>query len=247
MDIANVDHGGNRSNEVRAERIHVREFTIIGGYGGDIPIRFRRPAKRTQEKYLTFNLAETIKQIRKNDVVQPEQLRDVLYAIIVQGKFKKLMDAYELVEMFPQFFPFFVDMLTKNSDHIPIGLKNKLISIFSEKIKSEEFLPEFLEASLIKLVGHEHFFDRNTIMHIIRNMRRNAGTYLGRIAFDAVENLSDRGDALDVRDYFDRSNEWERRRIIKLMAKVLPRDEYRAWRRAIRPYIFKDPFALAIK
>ncbi|MDD9996692.1 MAG: RNA-directed DNA polymerase [Rhodospirillaceae bacterium] len=247
LDIADIEKFNSHRKEVQAQKIRVREFTIIGGYGGDIPIKFRKPTESSQRKYSTFNLTESLNEIKKNDFAQPEQLRDVLFTIIVQEKFHRLIDAYELVEMFPQFFPFFTDMLIKNSEHIPTDIKNEIISTFSKKIMSGEYFPEFLEASLIKLLGHEHFFDRNTILHVVRNQRRNAGSYLGRTTFDAVQNLNQRGDALDMRDYFDRSNEWERRRIIKLMSKVLPKQEYLAWRRAIRPYISKDPFALAIK
>ena len=80
-------------------------------------------------------------------------------------------------------------------------------------------------------------------MHVIRMLRRNAGAYLGRVAFDALQNLDDRRDALEVRDYFDRADEWERRRIILLMSVVLPKHEYRAWRRAIAPYVATDLLA----
>ena len=83
-------------------------------------------------------------------------------------------------------------------------------------------------------------------MRFIRGLRRNAGTYLGRTSFDAAQNLSDRVDALEIRGYFDRSNDWERRRIIQLMKRLLPEQEYKAWRRSIRAYIGKDFLALMI-
>ena len=233
--------------DVRAEKIHIKEFRIFAGYGGTIPIKYRVPNKRSQEKYLKLDLDETIREIKDNDFAQPEQLRDVLYGIIIQERHGELLAACELVEMFPQFYPLLVDILIKNAEHIPHNLREKIVERFSNKIKNEEFLSEFMKASLIHLVGHEEFFERDTIMHVIRNLRRNAGTYLGLTAFDAAQNLSDRGDALEVRDYFDRSNEWERRRIIRIMAKLLPEQEYKAWRRAIRTYVSKDPFALAMK
>ena len=117
---------------------------------------------------------------------------------------------------------------------------------FSEKLERNEILPEFISAALVNLLGSKEFFNRESILSFLRNLRRNSGVYLGRTVFDAVQNLTDRNDALEIREYFDRSNEWERRRIIKLMAQALPDQEYNAWRRAIRTYIVEDPFVAAI-
>ena len=246
LDETKPDKVIDRQEEVRPEKINIKEFRIFAGYGGTIPIKFRAPNKRSQEKYLKLNLDEVIKKIQNDDFAQPEQLRDVLYGMIIQEKYSELLTACDLVEMFPQFYPLFVDILIKKVDHIPQYLRAEIVNRISSKIKSENFLSEFIKASLIQLVGHREFFERDSIMHFIRDLRWNAGTYLGRATFDAAQNLSDRGDALEVREYFDRSNDWERRRIIRLMSNVLPEGEYRAWRRAIRPYVAKDPFAAAI-
>ena len=233
--------------EVQAEKINIKEFRIFAGYGGTIPIKFRMPAKRSQKKYLDVNLVESINKICAEDFAQAEQIRDVLFAIIVQEKYKKLLTACDLVEMFPQFYPLLVDILIKNAEHIPQELRKNITKRFSNKLKNEDFLSEFMRASLVNLIGHPEFFDRDAIMYFIRSLPRNTGTYLGRMVFDVAQNLDERVDALEIREYFDRSNEWERRRIISLMSKVLPDQEYRAWLRAIRTYVSKDPFALAIK
>ena len=246
LDVAKPGKSINHQEQVRAERIHIREFRIFAGYGGAIPIKFRDPSKRSQQKYLKINLMESIKKIQDNDFAQPEQLREVLFGMISQKKYGELITACSLVEMFPQFYPLFVDILIKNSEHIPQKPRGKIIRRFSKKIINDDFLPEFIKASLIRLIGHRDFFDRDTVMHFIRTLRRNAGAYLGRAAFDATQYLVERSDALEIRDYFDRSNEWERRRIISLMSRILPEQEYRAWRRSIGTYVSKDPFASAI-
>ena len=236
-----------QQKEVQAEKVNIREFRIFAGYGGTIPIKFRAPAERSQGKYLQVDLTESINKIRAEDFASPEQIRDVLFAIIVQEKYEKLATACDLVEMFPQFYPFLVDMLIKNADNIPQELKKSIINRFSKKLKNEDFLAEFMKASLVTLIGHPEFFNRDTIMYLIRKLPRNTGTYLGRTVFDAAQNLDERVDALEIREYFARSNEWERRRIICLMSKTLPNQEYKAWLKAIRTYVSGDPFTSALK
>ena len=237
-----VDH----KEEAQTERT-MKEFRIFAGYGGTIPTKFRTPTKHSKTKYSGLDLDQAIAKIESEGFVKPDQLRDVLYGIISQEKYRYLLKACDLVGMFPQFYPLLVDILTKYAENIPQNLRRRIVMKFSGRLKNNDFLPEFFEASLIRLIGHNDFFERDTIMYVIRNLRRNAGTYLGRVAFDATQNLSDRSDALEVREYFHRSDEWERRRIIQLMLKILPSPEYAAWRRSIRTYVSDDPFASAIE
>ena len=173
-------------------------------------------------------------------------MRDLLYGIVIQGQYNEILSACNLVEMFPQFYPLFVDMLIKNVEHLPSNVKDKITSQLSKRLLSEEFLPEYLRSSLVRFVGSEEFFHRDSVMSFVRQLKRNVGTYLGRTAFEAAQNLTDRTDALEIREYFDRSNSWERRRIILLMKRSLPEQEYSAWRRAIQTYINRDYFALEI-
>ena len=232
-----------RQEEIQAEKINIREFRIFAGYGGTIPIKFRKPAKRSQKRYLKVNLTRSIDKICAEDFAQAEQIRDILFAIIIQEKYEKLVTACDLVERFPQFYPLLVDILIKNAEHIPQETQKKHYQEISNKLKNEDFLLEFTKASLVNLIGHPEFFDRDTVMYLIRNLRWNAGTYLGRTTFDIAQNLEERVDALDIREYFDRANEWERRRIITLMSKTLPDQEYKAWLRAIRTFVSKDPLS----
>ena len=247
LDVAKPESGGPQPEHVRAERIKFKEFRIFSGYGGTIPIKFRTPSEVSHQRHLEINLIESIRKIHDDDFAQPEQLRDVLFAMIAQEKYNELVEACDLVEMFPQFYPLFVDILVKNSGHIPEEPRRRIIERFDKMIGADYFLSDFIKASLIRLIGHRDFFDRDAVMRVIRNLHRNAGVHLGRVVFEAAQNLEERGDALEIRGYFERSNEWERRRIISLMSTILPEQEYRAWQRSIRTYVSKDPFALALK
>ena len=244
LEKATINDTTTPEKQIETEKIDVKEFRIFAGYGGTIPIKYRIPTKNSQKKYMKVKLHDLAEEIREDDFARPEQLRDLLYGIFIQGKYSEILSACILVEMFPQFYPLFVDMLIKNAEHLPDNVKEKITSQLSERLLSEDFLPEYLRASLVRFVGSEEFFHRDATMSFVRELKRNAGTYLGRMAFEAVQNLTDRTDALEIREYFDRSNAWERRRIILLMKRLLPEQEYNAWRRAIQPYINTDYFAV---
>ena len=231
----------------REDKARHSSFRIVAGYGGVIPIRFRAPSQRAEARFLRVDLDLLASEIRENDFAYPEQLRDLLQGVVAQERYDNLLSMCKLVDKFPQFFPMLVDLLIKKADVIPQETKSKISAYISSKIMAKEFLPEFLKASLINLIGSSRYFDRHTLMYVIRNLPWNTGAYLGRTVLDAAQNLTERVDALEVRSYFDRSNEWERRRIIRLMSHALPNAEYKAWRRAIRSYISEDPLAQAMK
>ena len=246
IEKASLEDSSKPHRQFKAEKLHVKEFKIFAGYGGTIPIKYRVPTKKSQQRYLKINLPELEKTIKADDFAHPEQLRDLLYGIIIQGKYKEILSASRLVEMFPQFYPLFVDMLIKNAEHLPQRIEIEIAARLSKRLLNEEFLPEYLRASLVRFVGSKEFFDRSAVVSVIRSLKRSEGDYLGRVAFEAAQNLTDRSDALEIRKFFNRSNDWERRRIIRLMRSALPDGEFRAWRKAIRTYIAQDYFALEI-
>ena len=74
-----------RSTKVndRAEITNFRDFRIVAGYGGTIPIKFRKPTPQQQEKLINIDIKTSIEEILKNDFAKPEQIRDVLNSIVV--------------------------------------------------------------------------------------------------------------------------------------------------------------------
>ena len=120
--------------KVEAEKITVNEFRIFAGYGGVIPIKYRVPTQKSQEKYMKVDLRELIKEIRDDDFARPEQLRDLLYGIVIKGQYDEISAASDLVDMFPQFYPLFVDMLIKNAEHLPQEIKNEVSTRLSKTI-----------------------------------------------------------------------------------------------------------------
>ena len=176
IDVAESIKLANGREKQITEKLAFKEFRIRGGYGGTIPIKFRMPTKQSQRKYLRVNITKIAKKIDSDDFAQPEQIRDLLYGIIIQEKYTRLPETIDKVERFPQFYPLLVDTLIKNAEHIPRKARDRITKQFSEKLKESRFLSEFTAASRIQLIGNPDYFDRDTIMDVIKKMRRNAGT-----------------------------------------------------------------------
>ena len=128
-----------------------REFRIVAGYGGTIPTRYRRPNEDAQARYMTVDLREAVKKIKNDKFAEAEKVHEVLLAIVTQAQYRHMTSACEIVDMYPQFYPLFVDILIKHADKLDQTVKRDLVLWFSDKIKSDDFLPEYMQVSLVRL------------------------------------------------------------------------------------------------
>ena len=64
-------------------------------------------------------------------------------------------------------------------------------------------------------------------MTFFRNLRRNEGHYIGRVVLEELEDIVTRGEVLEIRDYYVRADQWEKRQIAKLVSKHFSDGEQR--------------------
>lgn len=75
-------------------------------------------------------------------------------------------------------------------------------------------------------------------------MPRHYSSAIGRAVLDSLYNFASRGDALEIKSFFERSDPSEKRAILRILDKVLPDEEKRAWRRYAAQQLREDPFAV---
>ncbi|MFO7812609.1 MAG: hypothetical protein R6V21_06545, partial [Pelovirga sp.] len=75
-----------------------------------------------------------------------------------------------------------------------------------------------------------------------RELKRNAGAYIGRSVLNSLEDLVSRSDVLEIRRYFSRADSWEKRQIIKMIDKHLSEDEKRPFLKNIKSQESSDIF-----
>ena len=68
-----------------------------------------------------------------------------------------------------------------------------------------------------------------------RRLTRNQGNYIGRAVLEQITPLVDRGEVLEVRNYFIRADMWEKKKKEKMVALHLIEDEQKPFFKNIKP------------
>ena len=77
------------------------------------------------------------------------------------------------------------------------------------------------------------------MIHIIKSTGKDVSTYASMIALEGLTDHLTRSEFKTIREWFERSDEWEKRRIVWL-SRALPDEERKAWAKAIKPTIVSD-------
>ncbi len=217
---------------------------LIVGYTGIIPTKFRKLSEKETEDLSKENIDEIIKQLKERVVVSPDDIRRFLRVLVAKKAYSKLNSLPEVLERFPQFTPLAVDLLIKKADDISAIEKEALRDYFASRLGAAERTPEYILIAIVRLLGTTEYASKTALLDLFRSLKRNAGAYIGRSIIDAIQPLAVRNDVLEVRQYFNRADAWEKRAIIRLVDKVLPEEEKRPWLRSVKIHSADDHFAI---
>ncbi len=235
---SNIEH--LKRNEVKKD---TNPFVIIAGYGGTVPTRYRESSEREKEKFMKKNISELLERITKKDFINSEEIIEIFKVIIIQNDFNSIDKILLSLDKYPQMTPYIVDGIKKNIESIPDAIVNKIKNIFIKKILQNQYIPEYLLISYIKLLGTKEFYSKDILMLKFEELTRTSGSYIGRILLEALEIELLRDDIIGIRNSYDRSNMWEKRQIIKLVHKHMNEEEKRAWLKNIK-YIERNDLFL---
>lgn len=225
-------------------RRDVAPVRLIVGYTGIIPTKFRELSERESAELQGEDLNAALKQLKQQVVVLPDDIRRVLRILVAQSAYSKLTLLPEILDRFPQFTPLAVDLLAKKAGDIPAAIRDELATYFIGKTDVAERTPEYILIAIVRLLGTEGYERKDALLDLFRNLKRNAGSYIGRCIIDAIQKLATRNDVLEVRQYFNRADAWERRAIIRVVDGVLPEEETRPWLKNVKIHAAEDYFAI---
>jgi hypothetical protein len=217
---------------------------LIVGYTGTIPTKFRELSDKESEELKGENLAEALHQLKEQVVVVPDEIRRFLRILVAQSAYATLGSLPEILERFPQFTPLAVDLLIKKTADVPESVRAQLVTYFVDKLAAAERTPEYILVAIVRLLGSAGYDRKDALLDLFRNLKRNAGSYIGRCIIDAVHKLATRNDVLEIRQYFNRADAWERRAIIRLVDTVMPEEEKRPWLKNVKVHAADDHFAI---
>lgn len=217
---------------------------LIVGYTGIVPTKFRELSEKEIQELKKEDLSAALNKVSEQIVMKPDDVRRFLKTLVAQSAFDQLVTLPNLLEKFPQFTPLAVDLLIKKSSNIPDATRKSLADNFSAKLSIAEKTPEYIVMSIVRLLGAEGYQRKDSLLDLFRNLKRNAGSYVGRCVIDALKPLVGRNDAIEIRQYFNRADAWERRAIIRLVNSTLPEEETRPWLKNIEIHSSEDCFAI---
>jgi hypothetical protein len=217
---------------------------MIVGYTGTVPTKFRKISPRERAKLKEEDLEALITALQKEVVLLPDDIKRLLRVLAAKSAFSELSIVPKILDRFPQFTPWIVDLAIKEADNIPTDTRAVLKSYFSEVILDAERTPEYILMNSVKLLGCKGFESEESILSLFRNLKRNAGSYIGRSILDSLLGDANRSQVIEIRQFFNRADAWEKRAIIRLVHKHLPEEEKRPWLKNIKGHLESDLFAV---
>ncbi|WP_426991759.1 RNA-directed DNA polymerase [Methylomonas sp. CM2] len=232
------------TEEARQVANELRQGRIIVGYTGTIPTKFRELSEREINELKEVATEELEEKITSNQILQPDDVRRFLRIVVASDDYNKLSLYKSLVEKFPQFTPLLVDLLIKKESQIPVALKESIKDYFSALLEEGVKYPEYMLISVVRLLGSKGFANSVSLMELFRSLKRNSGAYVGRAVLDALSENANRTDVLEIRQYYSRADQWEKRAIIKIVDSVLSEEEKRPWLKNVKVHSAEDYFAI---
>lgn len=215
----------NDSNNLQRD---IEISKIIRGYSGIIPLKFRRMSNTECEKLKLYNINESLKKLKKDLLIDPYEFREYLKAAVSQETWTVFGESANLLEKFPQFIPYYVDIVVKYESEMDEKTIETLKNIFFNYLIRADS-PEYIQIYIIRFFSLERMFDKEKILNFFYNLNRDSGEYIGRATLEVLSGKLGRRDLLELRRYFVRADIWEKRAILFLLNKGLPQEEKSAY------------------
>ncbi|MBA3926194.1 RNA-directed DNA polymerase [Listeria rustica] len=198
---------------------------IIRGYSGLIPTKFRALTQREVLLLSEEDETEHLEKLKKMIIIQPEELTRFIKIIVAKKRYDLFADITQMLDKLPQFIPYFTDVLIKYENELNdtevLGEIKRGFALWFEK----ENVPEYILVYLVRVFSSGNLADKDILLTYFRKLRRNSGDYIGRALLESFDDLLTRGEVIEIRQYYKRADQWEKRQILKLIQIKLSKGE----------------------
>lgn len=208
-------------NEIINEKI---TSEIIRGYSGLIPLKFRKLTQKTIDGLQDQNISEIKTKLASSTTIEADLLLLFFKSVVAQNSYQHLEDASKILQKFPQFIPYFIDIINKYKDGIDKKTIEKIQTNIFDWFKSNGFT-EYLFIYIIRLYDPSNLKEKSILLDFFRGLKRNVGNYIGRAILERIDGNLSRSEALEIKEYYKRSDILEKRLIVKIMMNALPKEE----------------------
>ncbi|MBU9645303.1 RNA-directed DNA polymerase [Burkholderia gladioli] len=199
---------------------------IIRGYSGLIPTKFRALTASELNRLREEDISDRLGKISSSVLIDPTNLVALVKACVAKSDPVVLMEVVKNLNKFPQFIPYVIDAIIKNEGIFGDSHVDELSGYLSYWL-DRDHAPEFVSIFVIRFFGHGRFKSKSMLMECFRRLRRNDGSYIGRALLEQLEPIVERGEVIEIRDYFVRADQSERRQISKMVHIHLTKGEKR--------------------
>jgi len=213
-----------------------------GGYSGDVPLKFVKLTDEQKDKKKKLNEIELFNNLHKELVIEPSHFESFCNVIQLKSKFEMFKHIPDLLEKYPQFTPYSVDLLIQTANEIPIEIRDLIKSKFINWLNRRDLLPEYIIVSIIRLLSSHGFKDVEQLWKMYQGISMNSSVYLTRSLLESLENSCNRQKVKEIQNYYSRATNWDKRQIIKLVKKHLESGEKDAWFKLIKLKEYDDLF-----
>lgn len=222
----NVSPQVENDSEDNVSKSNEETSKIIRGYSGLIPTKFRAISESELTKLGKEQISEKLQLLSKAVIIEPANIISIVKTCVAKKNPDGIIEVVKNLNKFPQFIPYVIDAIIKNDaifDDSKIAQLSELLAYWLDR----EHAPEFVSIFVIRFFGHKKFISKPILMNCFRSLKRNDGSYIGRALLEQLEPIVERGEVIEIRDYFTRADSSERRQIAKMVDISLTRGEKR--------------------
>ncbi len=218
----------------------IKKVTMLTGGYNRIARTFFMPSNEKYQVFRTVDVSKEIISLHSQGIPEFEGIQKLIISCLVQQKFDQLEEIAKLCGDYLYSLDYFVDMLKKNADVIPVKNQTAIADYYAEMVTSSAFgALEWHQATLASLLSHPKYFRKSALLQIVKAPNKENVTYPSMIALEGLKTSLTRGDFRTIREWFDRCDDWEKRRIVSASV-ALPVEERKAWGKAMKPMIQND-------
>ena len=199
---------------------------IIMGYSGLVPTKFRQLSESEINKLQEENAKELISNLKKDSIIEPTNVIKSIKVIVAQKKYSLLCEFPDILKKYPQFIPYFSNVIFKNKEFIVKEDYSKILDKLNLWLKTDD-TPEYILISIVKMFDAKNEDEKNKLFDYFKNLKRNSGVYLARTILEQIGNNLTRGELLELKDYFLRADNWEKRQMVNMFLNGLSYQENR--------------------
>lgn len=199
---------------------------IIRGYSGLVPSKFRKLSDKERRELKKEDEKEILDKLTNNSIIESKDIIKCLKIIVAKDKFNELKKFPNILKKYPQFVPYFSDIINKNKEFISNSIYTYILNEFAKWLKTPN-TPEYILISIIRMYDASHEKEKIELFDFYKNLKRNSGIYLGRAILEQLGYNLTRGELLELKDYYLRADCWEKRQIVNMVLHGLSAQENR--------------------